>query len=223
MARRGDGGGTGAAASAAQPRCGRHDQQPGECGERQPGVRTILHIDAAAAFAIAPMGPNRPPETMARSRFRKAGQAEVMGKSEPGRQPNARRIRIELPRMDGEDGGAPGTIQPIDRVQDPARRAHAQSPSPSERHHLPESIGDERRHFENRPGRRAAHVRMPRIAHDPTIFSGAMLASTVNPSSTSVSSAHSDRSLTDHSGARKQRTPQRRPRSTRRRWRADPV
>ena len=77
-----------------------------------------------------------------------SGQAEVMGKSEPGRKSNARRVRIELPRVDGEDRGAPGTIQPIDRVQDPARRAHAQSPSPAERHHLPESIGDERRHFD---------------------------------------------------------------------------
>ena len=51
-----------------------------------------------------------------------------------------------------------------------------------------------------------AHADVADTITDPTIFSGAMLASSVKPSSTRVSSAHSDRSFTDHSGARKQRT-----------------
>ena len=115
----------------------------------------MLHVDEPGQpVRSLRCGPKRPPDRMvaqAVARIRSAGSS----------------ARIASPagsRTRGGSGssshgwtvrtaGSPARFSRSIASKDPARRAHPQAPAPAHRHHLPEPIGDERRHFDYRPGR----------------------------------------------------------------------
>ena len=198
------------------------------CAERRPRARRGEAIARASADAAgsrpcscvpvtrtasrgqlqrSDSAPNSPPAASSRSRVAESAEPEVVREAQPRRQRHARRIGIDLPRMHRQHGRQRLRGSGLDRPQHAARRAHPQAPAPADRHHLAEPIGDERRHFEDRlPPRCAGRAAGADSRRRRPACSGAMLASRRMPSRASSSSAHSDRSLIDHSGARKPAT-----------------
>ena len=67
----------------------------------------------------------------------------------PQREPDARRVGIDLPWMHHHDGGAAFLVDGIDHPAHPRRRAHAQAPSPPERHDLAKAVQHERRRLDD--------------------------------------------------------------------------
>ena len=58
-------------------------------------------------------------------------------------------------------------VGPLDLLQHARGRAHAQTPAPAHRHHLTETVRNERRDFDDRPPRGRPHVRPARIRDVP--------------------------------------------------------
>ncbi len=115
----------------------------------------------AATSADRPEG-DRAPQQIAKP-VGESTQPEVVCELQAQRQPDTRRVGIDFPRMQSKDGGASLTVFGLDDLQHASRRAHPPPPTPSHRHDLPESIGHERRDFQNSPRRRAASMRIPWI------------------------------------------------------------
>ena len=105
--------------------------------------------------------------------------------------------------MHGQDRGMASGVGLGDRAQHASRRAHPQAPPPPERHHLSESIGDERRHFDDRTGGRLAAMRIAAVVDTADDLerrhAGVDLKLPAAPVRRAPTSA---RSLIDHSGAR---------------------
>src|SRR5262249_41100716 len=82
------------------------------------------------------------------------------------RKMNARRIRIELPWMQGKDGRPPQAVFRFDDVQHATGRAHPQTPSPSHPHRLAEAVVDERPPLKGGPRLGLACLRIASIHRD---------------------------------------------------------
>ena len=134
----------------------------------------------------------RPPEA-ARTR-RRAGSCEAVpeirsgGSSARTASLAAARREVDRRRVPTDVSSAPragpALVGPLDLLQHARRRAHAQAPAPAHRHHLTETVRDERRHFDDRPVARVGRTYGPRgYETSPTIRTGAMLASALKPCS----------------------------------------
>ena len=95
------------------------------------------HRDACRA-GTSDKAPKSPPEAPRRAAggSRRDGSSARIATAPEG---DARRIRIDLPGMHRQHGRDASRVDRGDRPQHPARRRHAQTPPPADRHGLPEA------------------------------------------------------------------------------------
>ena len=106
--------------------------------------------------------------------------------------------------MDEQRDGIALAVALLDGREHAARRGHPQAPAAAERKRLAETTLDERRKLEQHRRRPSSACAAPTGSRGfPMIRSGVRLESKRNPLLDSTSSAHIERSLIDHCGARK--------------------
>ena len=127
---------------------------------------------------------------------------EVVREALRRRQLHARRIGIDLPRMHGQRHRNAARIAILDDANHAGRRRHPQSPSEPSGMFWPNRRSTSGGNSITLPPAVDRACGCFGYAGSPTIRIGAMLESNVKPRRASVSSAHSERSLIDHSGAR---------------------
>ena len=141
-----------------------------------------------------------------RSAAPRTAQPEVVRELQSRRKPHPRGVGIEFPRMHRQHrrAGPRGSPPRSSEGRGAASSSAAPIPTPSA---SPARTDRPRAAVLLLSVRRRCRLNEDSAdtSTSPTIRSGAMLASSVNPSSASTSSAHSERSLIDHSGARNMR------------------
>ena len=118
--------------------------------------RNARHTTARRERRRRADAPKSPPPSISRSRRAKPAEPEVVRETRAGRQRTRGGSGSISHGCTASTAGTPARFsRSIARSTRRGELMRSPQPQPM-RHHLPESIGDERRHFENRPGRASA-------------------------------------------------------------------